>query len=133
MSAFTRPASMLPSLLVTGTVDLPESPEGRALLFVECVAHGLIAWSALVQFHALNRASPLEWPRSFADSYVMLRLAVAMTNAFGDEPDCPAVTRTLAYHLLDRDPHPDLITLIHEALPRGVSLLLSPLSERLPS
>lgn len=127
-----RPSPVLPSLLLTGTVELPASADGRALLFVECVTHGLLAWEDLLRFHFAHKASPIAWPRSFADSYGMLRLAVAMTNAYVEAPECPEVTRTLAYHLFDRDPHPELVTLIHEALPRGVSLLL-PSSPRLPS
>lgn len=127
-----RPAALLPSLLVTGEVDIPESREGRALLFVECVTHGLISWNDLLRFHLTYRATPLAWPRSFAESYGLLRLAVAMANAFGDEPECGMVVRTLAYHLFDRDLHPELLTLIHEALPRGVHLLL-PSSLRSPS
>lgn len=125
-------SSVLPTLLLSGSPALPDSPEACALLFLECLGHKIFTWESLLTFHIVHRASPVVWPRSFAESYPMLRLAVTMADTFGDQEDCAEVTRTLAYHLFDRSPHPELMKLVQEALPRGITLL-SPSPSETPS
>jgi hypothetical protein len=104
------------SLLLTGAVQGPDDPRIFASLFVDCLTNGTIPWKPLVDFHRGNRASPIDWPRSFAESRLMLTLAVSMSNRFGNHEACSDVTRTLAYHLIDREPHVELVAIVREFL-----------------
>lgn len=127
----SAPRPVFAPVLLTSESELPSHPETRALLFLECVSQGIIAWEALLEFHRCYRARPVDWPRSFVESFSMMRLAVVMTAAYGECELCPEVTRTLAHHLFDRDVlHPELAAILRNAIPQGVAILITPSSSR---